>query len=146
MSGILTSDEIAFLEKMENEKKLHASAQKDYRKRKLEKDPQYRAKINEYMKKYNENKQNKYIQIKKKLISEAPPKTILLSSLENNNKVDRRTKKGKRQAADIIPSYKTRKSDLKGNTIETYISQANTVHRLFTNHNLSPQLKDELFK
>jgi hypothetical protein len=146
MSGNLTSDEIAFIEKIDKERKLHANAQNNYRKRKLQNDPEYKTKINEYMKKYNENKQNKYIQIKKKLISEAPPKTILLSSLENNNKVDRRTKKGKRQAADIIPSYKTRKSDLKGNTIETYISQANTVHRLFTNHNLSPQLKDELFK
>ena len=29
MSGILTSDEIAFLEKMENEKRLHAHAQKN---------------------------------------------------------------------------------------------------------------------
>jgi len=146
VSGNLTSDEIAFIEKIDKERKLHANAQNKYRKRKLQNDPEYKTKINEYMKKYNENKQNKYIQIKKKLISEAPPKTILLSSLENNNKVDRRTKKGKRQAADIIPSYKTRKSDLKGNTIETYISQANTVHRLFTNHNLSPQLKDELYK
>ncbi len=35
---------------------------------------------------------------------------------------------------------------MKGNTIETYTSQANTVPRLFTNHNLSPQLKDELYK
>lgn len=146
MSGNLTSDEIAFLEKIDKERKLHANAQNNYRKKKLQNDPEYKTKLNEYMKKYNENKQNKYTQIKKKLISEAPPKTILLSSLENNNKVDRRTKKGKRQAADIIPSYQTRKSDLKGNTIETYMSQANTIHRLFTNHNLSPQLKDELYK
>ena len=57
MSGILTSDEIAFLEKMENEKKLHASAQKNYRKRKSEKDPQYKTKLNEYMKKNNEKRQ-----------------------------------------------------------------------------------------
>ena len=44
MSG--TSDEIAFLEKMENEKRLHAQAQKNYRKRKSEKDPQYKTKLN----------------------------------------------------------------------------------------------------
>jgi hypothetical protein len=37
ISGTLTSDEIAFLKKMENEKRLHAHAQKNYRKRKSEK-------------------------------------------------------------------------------------------------------------
>jgi hypothetical protein len=35
---------------LENERKLHTDAQKNYRKRKSERDPQYRAKINEYMK------------------------------------------------------------------------------------------------
>ena len=54
MSGILTSDEMVFLEKMENEKKLHAKAQKNYRLRKSQKDPQYKSKLNEYMKNYNE--------------------------------------------------------------------------------------------
>ena len=54
MSGILTSDEIIFLEKMENEKKLHANAQKNYRLRKSQNDPQYKTKLNEYMIKYNE--------------------------------------------------------------------------------------------
>ncbi len=72
------------------------------------------------------NKKNKYTLIKKKLISKARPKNILLSSLENSNERDRRTKEGKRQAADISPSYQTRKSYLKGNTIETYISPANS--------------------
>ncbi len=99
MSGNLTSDEIAFLEKIDKERKVHANAQNNYRKRKLQNDPEYKTKLNAYMKKYNENKQNKYIQIKKKLISEAPPKTILLSSLENSNKVDRRTKKGKKTSS-----------------------------------------------
>ena len=42
MSGILTSDEIVFLEKMENEKKLHAKAQKNYRLRKSQNDRQYK--------------------------------------------------------------------------------------------------------
>ncbi len=39
---------------LENERKLHTDAQKNYRKRKSERDPQCRAKINEYMKKYYE--------------------------------------------------------------------------------------------
>ncbi len=76
MSGILTNDEILLLEKMENEKKLDAKAQKDYRLRKSQNDPQYKTKLNEYMKKYNEKKQNIYALIKKKLLSEAPPKTV----------------------------------------------------------------------
>jgi hypothetical protein len=33
MSGILTSDELAFSEKMKNENPLHAGAQKNYRKK-----------------------------------------------------------------------------------------------------------------
>ena len=65
MSGILTSDEIVFLEKMENEKKLHAKAQKNYRLRKSQNDPQYKTKLNEYMKNYNGIKQNKYALIKR---------------------------------------------------------------------------------
>ena len=46
-------------------KKLHAKAQKNYRLRKSQKDPQYESKLNEYMKNYNEKKQNKYAVIKK---------------------------------------------------------------------------------
>jgi hypothetical protein len=146
MSGILTSDEIAFLEKMENEKKLHASAQKDYRKRKLEKDPQYRAKINEYMKKYNEKKQNKYTLIKKKLLSEAPPKTVLIPSASEVINTSKGTKRGRKQAEEIIPSYQTRKSQLKPRTINAYMATANITHRLFKGHDLSPELKTELMK
>jgi hypothetical protein len=146
MSGILTSDEIAFLEKMENEKKLHASAQKNYRKRKSEKDPQYKTKLNEYMKKYNEKRQNKYALIKKKLLNEAPPKTVLIPSANEIINTNQGNKRGRKQAVEIIPSYQTRKRELKPRTIKTYLSTANIIHRLFKGHDLSPELKNELMK
>ena len=144
MSGILTSDEIIFLEKMENEKKLHANAQKNYRLRKSQNDPQYKTKLNEYMKNYNEKKQNKYALIKKKLLNEAPPKTILIPSASDN--INKGNKRGKKQAVEIIPSYQTRKRQLKPRTIKTYISKANIIHRLFKGQNLSPELENELMR
>ena len=142
MSGILTSDEIIFLEKMENEKKLHANAQKNYRLKKSQNDPQYKTKINEYMKNYNAKKQNKYAVIKKKLLSEAPPKTVLIPSA--NEIINKGTKRGRKQAVEITPSYQTRKRDLKPRTIQGYISKANIIHRLFKGHNLSPELENVL--
>ena len=142
MSGILTSDEIVFLEKMENEKKLHANAQKSYRFRKSQNDPQYKTKLNEYMKSYNAKKQNKYALIKKKLLSEAPPKTVLIPSA--NEIINKGTKRGRKQAVEITPSYQTRKRDLKPRTKQAYIAKANTIHRLFKGHNLSPELENEL--
>jgi hypothetical protein len=38
----LTEDEIAFLEKIDKERKQHAEVQKKYRNRKAQDDPQYR--------------------------------------------------------------------------------------------------------
>ena len=146
MSGILTSDEIAFLEKMENEKRLHAQAQKNYRKRKSEKDPQYKTKLNEYMKNYNNKKQNKYTLIKKKLLSEAPPKTVLIPAANENMNSNQGNKRGRKQVVEIIPSYQTRKRELKPRTIKAYVSTANIINRLFTGHDLSPQLENELMK
>ena len=122
MSGILTSDEISFLEKIENEKKLQANAQKNYRLRKSQNDPQYKTKLNEYMKNYNGKKQNKYALIKKKSLSEAPPKTILIPSASDN--MNTGNKRGRKQAVEIIPSYQTRKRQLKPRTIKhTYQKQ-----------------------
>ena len=109
----LTEDEIAFLEKIDKERKQHAEAQKKYRYRKAQEDPEYKQKLREYMKSYNEKKQSKYLSIKKKLLNDAPPNTILLSSIKDDIKIDRRTKRGKRQVAEIIPSYQTRKTELK---------------------------------
>ena len=80
----LTEDEIAFLEKIDKERKQHAEAQKKYRNRKAQDDPQYKEKLREYMKKYKEKKQGKYASIKKKLLEEAPPKTVLIPSIKDD--------------------------------------------------------------
>ena len=80
------------------------------------------------MKNYNRKKQNKYALIKKKLLSEAPPKTILIPSASDN--MNTGNKRGRKQAVEIIPSYQTRKRQLKPRTIKTYISKANIIHRL----------------
>ena len=55
-------------------------------------------------------------------------------------------KRGRKQAVEIIPSYQTRKRQLKPRTIKTYISKANIIHRLFKGQNLSPELENELMK
>ena len=142
----LTEDEIAFLEKIDKERKQHAEAQKKYRYRKAQEDPEYKQKLREYMKSYNEKKQSKYLSIKKKLLNEAQPNTIFLSSIKDDIKIDRRTKRGKRQVAEIIPSYQTRKTELKENTLNSYISKSDIIHRILTGKSLSPQLEEELLK
>ena len=142
----LSVDEIAFLEKIDKERKQHAEVQKKYRNRKAQEDPEYKKKLREYMKSYNEKKQNKYFLIKKKLLNEAPPKTVLIPSIGDDIKVDRRTKKGKRQIAEIVPSFQTRKTDLKSNTLKSYISKSDIIHRILTGKSLSPQLEEELLK
>ena len=61
----MTEDEITFLEKIDRERKQYAEAQKKYRNRKAQNDPEYRAKLREYMKNHNEKKQSKHALIKK---------------------------------------------------------------------------------
>ena len=95
---------------------------------------------------YNEKKQNKYTLIKKKLLSEAPPKTVLIPAANENIHTNQGNKRGRKQAVEIIPSYQTRKRELKPRTIKTYLSTANIIHRLFKGHDLSPELKTELMK
>ena len=140
----LTEDDLAFLDKIDKERKRHAEAQKNYRTRKAQ-DPQYKEKINEYMRNYYEKKQSKYALIKKKLLSEAPPKTVLIPTAADDIKIDRRTKRGKRQAAEIIPSYKTRTTELKDSSKKNYMAKADIIHRLLTGSSLSPQLETELY-
>ena len=98
------------------------------------------------MKNYNEKKQNKYALIKKKLISEAPPKTVLIPSANEIINSSQGNRKGRKQAAEIIPSYQTRKTQLKPRTLKTYMATANITHRLFKGHELSPKLRNELTK
>ena len=143
---ILTEDEIAFLDKIDKERKQHAEAQKNYRNRKAQDDPQYKEKLREYMKTYNGKKQSKYATIKKKLLEDAPPKTILIPVIKNDLNKNTQTRKAQKHTADIIPSYQTRKTKLKDSTLISYISKANIIHRIFTDKNLSPQLENELLK
>ena len=85
------------------------------------------------MKKYNESKKNKYELIRKKLLDDASPKTVLIPLADDVIKIDRRTKRGKRQTStDVIPSYQTRERELGQGTKTNYISKANTIHRIFT--------------
>ena len=142
----LSVDEIAFLEKIDKERKQHAEAQKKYRNKKAQEDPEYKKKLREYMKSYNEKKQNKYFLIKKKLLNEEPPKTVLIPSIGDDIKVDRRTKRGKKQIAEIVPSFQTRKTELKDNTLKSYISKSDIIHRILTGKSLSPELEEELLK
>jgi hypothetical protein len=98
------------------------------------------------MKKYNESKKNKYELIRKKLF-DASPKTVLIPLADDAIKIDRRTKRGKRQTStDVIPSYQTRKRELGQGTKNNYISKANTIHRIFTDEELTPELRTELIK
>ena len=62
--------------------------------------------------------------------------------------VDKRTKKGKKQALhmDIIPSYQTRQFPLGANSIQDYISKANTINIIFKNRKLPQPVQAELKK
>ncbi len=73
MSGILTSDEIAFLEKMKNEKKSTWRCTKELKEKKIRKGPTIYSKIKWRYEKFQWKKQNKYALIKKKVLSEVPP-------------------------------------------------------------------------
>ncbi len=84
---------------IERKKTPHAAAQKNYRKRKSEKDPQDRKKWNQDMKTYNESKKNKYELNRKKLLNDASPNTVLIPSADEVIKTDRRTKRRKKQAS-----------------------------------------------
>jgi hypothetical protein len=46
------------------------------------------------MENYNEKKQSKYALIRRKLLEEARPKTVLISSIKDDIKRNKRTKKG----------------------------------------------------
>ncbi len=70
---------------------------------------------------------------------------MLISTADEVIKVDRRAKRGKKQAsAEITPSYQTRDRELGQGTKETTYQKANTIHRIFTDKGRSPQLKNLL--
>ncbi len=84
------------------------------------------------MKNYNEKRRLSIQQLKKKQYEEAPRKTLSIQSIKDDIMRNRRTRKGQEETAEIIPEYQTRKTELKKNTLKSYMSKANIVHSLFT--------------
>lgn len=140
MSSLLSKEEIDFLKKIEQEKIKHREAQAKYRLKHLEQ-------TKEYNKKYYEEKRDKINALIKK-VPPPPPTPINVKEITKPPKIDRRTRQGKKQAVsvDIIPSYKKRKTALEPSTVEQYISNANTIQKLFTGKGLSQKAKGELRK
>jgi hypothetical protein len=142
MNSLLSEEEKAFLEKYEQQKKRHRASQQEYR-------LQHQEQIREYNKKYFENRKQKLDEINMKILKSNPiPTYIDVEEISRPVKVDKRTKKGKKQALhmDIIPSYQTRQLPLGANSIQDYISKANTINIIFKNRKLPQPVQAELKK
>lgn len=140
-SSILTPEEIAFLDKINKQKQKHNEAQAKYRASKAEE-------IKVYNQKYHEEKRTKLKEINKKLLKEPTPTLINIQEITEPPKVDKRTRRGKKQATttDIKPSYETRAEPLEYSTIKTYIDKANIINKIFKKSPLPPKVKAELNK
>jgi hypothetical protein len=138
----LTTDEIAFLEKVEQRKQKHKQAQAQYRA--LNKN-----KIAEYNKSYNENQKTKLKNIlsKNPKIQHQPTPINIQQIIAEPPKIDRRTRRGKKQTTgDIKPFYEIRKEPLEYSTIEDYLNKANIINKFFTKKPLSQEAKGEIRK
>jgi hypothetical protein len=87
-------------------------------------------------------------EINNKLLIEPIPTPINIQQIAEIPKIDKRTRRGKKQAltVDIKPLYETRKEPLELQTIKAYIDKANIIHRIFKNKPLSQEVKAELKK
>ena len=142
MSGILTADEIAFLEKMRMKNEKHRLSQAKYREKNKDK-------VDDYNKKYNQDLRQKQQEINKKLLkADEPLKTINIEKIVEVPKIDKRTRRGKKQTTtiEIKPSYTTRNEPLEYSTIEDYIRKANIINKLFNKQNLPQDVKAEIRK
>ena len=102
MAGILTADEIKFLERMEQRRLKHIESQAKYR-------ASNKSKIEEYNKNYYESQQKKLNEIKQKQPKvNKPPTAINIQQIAQEPiKIDKRTRRGKKQTTgDIEPHYK----------------------------------------
>jgi len=135
----LTPDELLFLDKLEKQRIKHNQQQKAYRKRNA-------IKIKDYNKNYYETKREKINLIKRKIRTE--PININIDEITDLPIIDRRTRRGKKQAKtiDIKPRYETREEPLEYSTIDDYISKANIINKLFNKRNLPAEVKAELRK
>ena len=81
-------------------------------------------------------------------IFKSNPTYIDVEEISRPIKIDKRTKKGKKQALhmDIVPSYQTRQNPLGENSIKDYISKANKINVIFKNRKLPQPVKAELKK
>lgn len=136
----LTKEEIEFLNKIEREKAKHRESQAKYRAKHKEEEK-------EYNKEYYKKKKDKIDSILKK-VPPPPPTPINVKEIINPPKIDKRTRRGKKQttSVDITPSYQKRKEPLEESTIDQYISSANVLQKLFKNKVLSQKAKGEIKK
>jgi len=137
---VLTEEERQFLEKLEQNKKKHSEAQIKYRNKNIDK-------INEYNTKYFKDKQRKAQEIKAKIINQEPTK-IDIKHITEKPIINKQRRGGKKQeeALNVIPKFITRGEVLELSTIATYIKQANIIHKIFKQKNLSQEVKRELTK
>ena len=144
MSTILTAEEQAFLKKVEERKQKHKEASQKYR-------DANKKKVAEYNKTYNEEQKLKLQAIKSKLPPKAqqPPTPINIQEIAAMPKIDKRTRRGKKQTAattDIKPSHETRREPLEYSTMEDYIKKADLINRIFIKKSVSQEVKAELKK
>jgi hypothetical protein len=140
--NLLSEEEKVFLENYEQQKKRHRASQQAYR-------LQNQEQIKKYNKNYFENRKRKLDEINMKILKSNPiPTYIDVEEISRPIIVDKRTKKGKKQALhmDIIPSYQTRQFPLGANSIQDYISKANTINIIFKNRKLPQPVQAELKK
>lgn len=140
----LTKEETELLAKYELQRQKHRESQARYR-QKLDKQA-----VKAYNKQYYDKKRAEINAIQSKLAKTVISTPIDLPQITKPpEKLDRRTRRGKKQAQtpqDIQPSYKTRKEPLAESTITDYIRKADIMQRLFTKTSLSPEVKAELKK
>jgi hypothetical protein len=142
MNSLLSEEEKAFLEKYEQQKKKHRASQQAYR-------LQHQEQIKEYNRKYFEDRKRKLDEINMKILKSNPiPTYIDVEEISRPVKIDKRTKKGKKQALnkDIVPSYQTRQVPLGETSIKDYISKANKINIIFKNRKLPQPVQAELKK
>ena len=139
---LLSEEEKIFLENYEKYKKKHRASQQAYR-------LQHQEQIKEYNKKYFEERKRKLDEINKKILKFNPiPTDINIAEISRPVKIDKRTKKGKKQAlnVDIVPSYQTRQIPLGDTSIKDYINKANKINFIFKNRKLPTPVEAELKK
>lgn len=142
MSGLLTAEEQAFLEKIEQRKQKHKEAAAIYR-------ANNKDKIKDYNKKYNDDQKAKLDAIKIKKPQQAPKPLNIQAIAAAPPKIDKRTRRGKKQTeatTEIKPSHETRKEPLEYSTIDDYLKKADILNRFFIKQTLSQEVKREITK